>query len=270
MGDDLVSDVAVLDAADDVQEKMLERVIELREKRQEEKRKMMSGDDVSDDENGFAAKKKEEDEIAQRDLSVASVNAVPKGLSMMKQSDDDDVVELIKRHEKHAKKTFKESEIERVSAQKRLNVIRERKNRERRVFDRAVEKGFSEHWVRKALEANPEELSAEEEDDDDDDDVNNDEEKKKKKEQRQTYAMKIKASQAKRFANVLDFLCLGVPRDDMPAAFAALLDAKSELRHSKIIPTPLHVNARNLSNVIDRSNDYSGETIIEDPAVRLL
>ena len=59
MGDDLVSDVAVLDAADDVQEKMLERVIELREKRQEEKRKMMSGDDVSDDENGFAAKKKE-------------------------------------------------------------------------------------------------------------------------------------------------------------------------------------------------------------------
>jgi hypothetical protein len=73
-------------------------------------------------------------------------------------------------------------------------------------------------------------------------------------------AQKIKVSQTKRFAHVLDFLCLSVPREEMPAAFAALLDAKSERQHSKIIPTPLHVNARNLNNVVDMTylNDQMG------------
>ena len=55
----------------------------------------------------------------------------------------------------------------------------------------------------------------------------------------------------------------------MPAAFAALLDAKSEQQHSKIIPTPLHVNARNINNVVDRSNEYNGEVIVDDPTVKL-
>ena len=127
-------------------------------------------------------------------------------------------------------------------------------------------RGFSENWVKKALETHPEELSEEDEEEQEEEDEGNEKAKKMRQVLR---AQKIKASQTKRFAHVLDFLCLSVPRDEMPAAFAALLDAKSEQQHSKIIPTPLHVNARNINNVVDRSNEYNGEVMVDDPTVKL-
>ena len=219
--------------------------------------------------------KAEEDERNAADLSKASVHAVPRGLmssssnksgDVSRGSSSVDAVELIKKHEKHAKKAFRQAEREREQAQKRLKKVREKKNRERRVFDRAVEKGFSEKWVQKAMEAHPEELSDDEQEEEDEED---EEDEKAKKMRQALRAQKIKVSQTKRFAHVLDFLCLSVPREEMPAAFAALLDAKSERQHSKIIPTPLHVNARNLNNVVDRSNEYNGEVMVDDPTVKL-
>ena len=258
---DAVSDVATLDADETVQERMAKQVRDLREKKKKKSGKQMKEDEVDGEADARNA----------ADLSKASVHAVPRGLMSsgnVKKGDGSstvDAIELIKKHEKHAKKAFRQAEMEREQAQKRLKKVREKRNRERRVFDRAVEKGFSEKWVQKALEAHPEELSEEE-----DEEEGEDEEDEKAMKMRQALrAQKIKAAQSKRFAHVLDFLCLSVPREEMPAAFAALLDAKSERQYSKIIPTPLHVNARNMNNVVDRSNEYNGEVIVDDPTVKL-
>ena len=265
---DAVSDVAILDADEIVQERMAKQVRDMREKKKKKKKK--NGDQVE----GTSLVKIDEIEDARNaDLSKARVHAVPRGL-MSSSSNmsgggngaSENAIELIKKHEKHAKKAFRQAEMEREQAQKRLKKVREKKNRERRVFDRAVEKGFSENWVKKALETHPEELSEEDEEEQEEEDEGNEKAKKMRQVLR---AQKIKASQTKRFAHVLDFLCLSVPRDEMPAAFAALLDAKSEQQHSKIIPTPLHVNARNINNVVDRSNEYNGEVIVDDPTVKL-
>ena len=265
---DAVSDVATLDADETVQERMAKQVRDMREKKKKKAKETTT--------NGRDDRMKaEEDERNAADLSKASVHAVPRGLmssssnksgDVSRGSSSVDAVELIKKHEKHAKKAFRQAEREREQAQKRLKKVREKKNRERRVFDRAVEKGFSEKWVQKAMEAHPEELSDDEQEEEDEED---EEDEKAKKMRQALRAQKIKVSQTKRFAHVLDFLCLSVPREEMPAAFAALLDAKSERQHSKIIPTPLHVNARNLNNVVDRSNEYNGEVMVDDPTVKL-
>ena len=266
---DAVSDVATLDADETVQERMAKQVRDMREKKKKKAKETTTTNGRDD------RMKAEEDERNAADLSKASVHAVPRGLmssssnksgDVSRGSSSVDAVELIKKHEKHAKKAFRQAEREREQAQKRLKKVREKKNRERRVFDRAVEKGFSEKWVQKAMEAHPEELSDDEQEEEDEED---EEDEKAKKMRQALRAQKIKVSQTKRFAHVLDFLCLSVPREEMPAAFAALLDAKSERQHSKIIPTPLHVNARNLNNVVDRSNEYNGEVMVDDPTVKL-
>ena len=46
------------------------------------------------------------------------------------------------------------------------------------MFDRAVEKGFSENWVKKALETHPEELSEEDEEEQEEEDEGNEKAKK--------------------------------------------------------------------------------------------
>ena len=119
--------------------------------------------------------------------------------------------------------------------------------------------------MQKAMEAHPEELSDDEQEEEDEED---EEDEKAKKMRQALRAQKLRCRNEAVCARV-DFLCLSVPREEMPAAFAALLDAKSERQHSKIIPTPLHVNARNLNNVVDRSNEYNGEVMVDDPTVKL-
>ena len=64
------------------------------------------------------------------------------------------------------------------------------------MFDRAVEKGFSENWVKKALETHPEELSEEDEEEQEEEGEGNEKAKKMRQVLR---AQKIKASQTKRF-----------------------------------------------------------------------
>ena len=169
---DAVSDVATLDADETVQERMAKQVRDMREKKKKKAKETTT--------NGRDDRMKaEEDERNAADLSKASVHAVPRGLmssssnksgDVSRGSSSVDAVELIKKHEKHAKKAFRQAEREREQAQKRLKKVREKKNRERRVFDRAVEKGFSEKWVQKAMEAHPEELSDDEQEEEEEED----------------------------------------------------------------------------------------------------
>ena len=128
---DAVSDVAILDADEIVQERMAKQVRDMREK----KKKKKNGDQVE----GTSLVKIDEIESQQRnaDLSKARVHAVPRGL-MSSSSNmsgggngaSENAIELIKKHEKHAKKAFRQAEMEREQAQKRLKKVREKKSRE--------------------------------------------------------------------------------------------------------------------------------------------
>ena len=127
-----MSDVAILDADEFVQERMAKQVRDMREKK---KKKKKNGDQVE----GTSLVKIDEIEDARiADLSKARVHAVQRGL-MSSSSNmsgggngaSENAIELIKKHEKHAKKAFRQAEMEREQAQKRLKKVREKKKIER-------------------------------------------------------------------------------------------------------------------------------------------
>ena len=124
---------------------------------------------------------------------------------------------------KALKSLTERDEAERIARGKRL--------REDRLRRRVLEKGFDEAWTEKAIKANPEQGET-------------------------------KKDALERLGSVLDWLCLRVPKDDMPETFVRLSEASKNLAPSK---TSLVVDGTKLVNSAAVS-----DAPVEDPYVLLL
>ena len=132
------------------------------------------------------------------------------------------------RHSMHVASKAARALSEREEAER---MLREKRLREDRLRRRVLEKGFNEEWVDKAIKANAE-------------------------------VGESKKHALERLGAVLDWLCIRVPRDEMPEAFARLSEASKDQEGSK---TALDVGATNVINSASVSDNR-----VDDPYVVLL
>lgn len=132
------------------------------------------------------------------------------------------------RHSIHVAAKAARALAEREEAER---LLRDRRLREDRLRRRVLEKGFNKEWVDRAIKANAE-------------------------------VGESKKHALERLGAVLDWLCIRVPRDEMPEAFARLNEASKDQEGSK---TSLDVGATTVINSASVSDNQ-----VDDPYVVLL
>lgn len=172
--------------------------------------------------------------LASADLSGPIVRGRAEGLASgtapRRMASAATVLDAISEQERHSARVAAKAAKALSEREEAERVLREKRMREDRLRRRVLEKGFDEEWTEKAIRANPE-------------------------------VGETKKHALERLSSILDWLCIRVPKDDMPEAFARL----SETTNNVGSKTSLDVGATTVVNSATVS-----DTRVDDPYVVLL